>query len=107
MKRGDIVTAAPPGEFGKPRPALIIQAFLDDSPERITVALITSKLLQNPRLRVPLTPTSANGLNKPSEVAVDNLQTFSMAKIGSVIGSLDATSMSAVDEALRLHFGLY
>ena len=26
MKRGDLVTIAMPGDFGKPRPALIIQS---------------------------------------------------------------------------------
>lgn len=106
MKRGDIVTAAPPGEFGKPRPVVIVQAFLGHSPERITVALITSHLLNNPLLRVPLMPSQANGLTKLSEVAVDNLQTFSTRKIGPIIGALDAATMSAVDEALRLYLGL-
>ena len=28
MKRGDLVTVALPGDFGKPRPALVVQADL-------------------------------------------------------------------------------
>lgn len=86
---------------------LIIQSFLDHSPERITVALITSHLLNDPRLRVLLIPDPSNGLTKPSEIAVDNLQTFSIKKIGSVIGSLDSATMNIVDDALRLYLGLY
>jgi mRNA interferase MazF len=107
MRRGDIVTAAPPGEFGKPRPVLVVQAFTGDYTERITVALITSDLVRLPGVRIPIEPTQSNGLAKPSEVAVDNLQTFSIKKIGGVIGSLDPRTMAAVDSALRLHLALF
>jgi mRNA interferase MazF len=34
MKRGDLVTIALPVDFGKPRPALIIQADLFEIPAR-------------------------------------------------------------------------
>ena len=36
MKRGELVTVAIPGDFGKPRPALVIQSelFEDTAPSR-------------------------------------------------------------------------
>jgi mRNA interferase MazF len=107
VKRGDIVRAAPPGEFDKPRPALVIQAFLDDPPERVTLALITGSLLRNPLFRVPVEPTAQNGLIKSSEVAVDNIQTLSIRKIGDVIGTLEPETMLEVEELLRRHLGLF
>jgi mRNA interferase MazF len=106
VKRGDVVTAAPPGDFGKPRPALVIQAFSDLAPERVTLALITANLSRLPNLRVPVSPSAQNGLTKASEVAVDNIQTFSVRKVGRVIGELEQEAMAEVEEALRRHLGL-
>jgi mRNA interferase MazF len=106
VKRGDIATAAPPGEFGKPRPVLIVQALTDVPPERVTVALITADLLRHPLLRIPIEPTIQNGLQLSSEVAVDNIQTFSVRKLGNVIGSVDALTMRLVDAAMSRHLGL-
>ena len=86
LKRGDIVIVAPPGEFGKPRPAVIVQADVEPESERVTVALITSDLHRLPALRVPLLADAFTGVRRPSEIAVDNLQTFSVGKIGNVVG---------------------
>jgi mRNA interferase MazF len=37
MKRGDIVTVSLPGDYGKPRPALVIQSDLFDEHSSVTV----------------------------------------------------------------------
>jgi len=107
VRRGDIVTVAPPGEYGKPRPALVLQDVFDTPTERVTVALITGELLRIPNLRVPLQPGGSTGLRVPSEVAVDNLQTFSLHKVGKVIGFVDIETMGLVEDALIQHLGLY
>ena len=106
MKRGDIVTAAAPGDFGKPRPALVVQALFDLEPERVTLALITSDLQRVPYLRIPVEPTPENGLARPSEVAVDNIQTLAIRRVGEVIGQLDEATMELVEDAILRHFGL-
>ncbi|WP_337750416.1 type II toxin-antitoxin system PemK/MazF family toxin, partial [Agrobacterium vitis] len=42
MKRGDLVTVAVPDDFGKPRPALIIQSDFFSETGTATVLLISS-----------------------------------------------------------------
>ena len=43
VKRGDIVTVAAPGDYGKPRPAVIVQSnFLNDTHASIMLCLLTS-----------------------------------------------------------------
>ena len=106
IRRGAVVTVASPGDFGKPRPALVIQGQFPRNPELITVAPITSDLLRVPYVRVLIKPTAANGLRKDSEVAVDNIQTFSRRRIGSVIGTLSSETMAKVDAALAIFLGL-
>jgi mRNA interferase MazF len=106
ITRGAVITVASPGDFGKPRPALVIQGQFPRKPELITVALITSDLLRVPDVRVLVKPTAANGLRKDSEVAVDNIQTFSRRRIGNVIGKLSSETMAKVDAALAIFLGL-
>lgn len=44
MRRGDLVTVALQGDFGKPRPALIIQSDLFDAHPSLTILPVTSEL---------------------------------------------------------------
>ncbi len=106
MRRGDIVIVAPPGEFGKPRPALVLQS--DEGPllETLTYLPITSDLAYFPDLRVPIAPTAENGLRLDSEVMIDMIQTSSLAKFGPVIGHVDALTLIRVEAALSMHLGL-
>ncbi len=59
-----------------------------------------------PDIRVPVAPTATNGLKKNSEIAVDNIQTFSRNRLGEVIGKLSAEKMVEVDAALAIFLGL-
>ena len=48
MNRGDLVTIALPGDFGKPRPALIIQSDQFDQTGTVTVLLMSGTLVDAP-----------------------------------------------------------
>lgn len=50
--RGDFVTIAMQGDFGKPRPALVIQADQFDAHTTVTVLPVTSTLVAAPLLRI-------------------------------------------------------
>ena len=101
MKRGDLVTIAVSGDYGKPRPALIVQADAFNLHPSITVLPLTSEIHDTPlfRVRVPLKSTS--GLRVPSQIMVDKATTVPRAKLGARIGFIDNATMRAVDEALR------
>ncbi|RVM47092.1 hypothetical protein CN106_12375 [Sinorhizobium meliloti] len=62
MKRGDLVTIALPVDFGKPRPASIIQADLFEDTGTVTVLLVSEALLDAPLLWPTVRPTPENGL---------------------------------------------
>jgi mRNA interferase MazF len=106
LKRGDIVTVAPPGDFNKPRPTLVLQQRAYPETENVTIALITSDLSHAHHIRVGVEPDAQNGLRKQSEVMVDNVQTIRVQRIGSVIGSLDGATMNRVNAALIIFLGL-
>ena len=106
MKRGDIVLVAPSGEFGKPRPALIIQSDAASPSAYFTYLPITSHLLRVPEVRIPVTPNAQNGLRVPSEIMVDMIQTSSLAKFDKTIGTIDTKVLQLVEASLSLHLGL-
>ena len=68
MRRGDIVTVATPGDFGKPGPAVIIQgdALNNAGASSTIVALMTSRLRDAPLLRLTIEPGDSNGLERTS-----------------------------------------
>ena len=87
MRQGQIITIAMQGDFGKPRPALIIQSdSFNESHSSITVLLVSSELVDAPLFRINLTPNIDNGLNKPCQILVDKPMTVKREKLGTSIG---------------------
>jgi mRNA interferase MazF len=106
VNRGDIFIVIPPSPFNKPRPSLVIQSGLFPRYETVTVALITSDLSRNPGIRVPIMQTAENGLRKPSEIVIDNIQTLPVNKVRDFVGAADAATMKEVDAAIKLFLDL-
>lgn len=104
MRRGDIVTVALPGDYGKPRPALVIQSDLFDEHPSVTVLPITSHLVDAPLLRIAI--GSESGLERTSQIQIDKAQTPRRERIGTVIGRADDAIVRAVNRALAVFLGL-
>jgi len=100
-----LVTVALKGDYGKPRPALIIQSDLFNEHPSITILPVTSVLRETPLFRIPVHPGMDNGLLKPSQIMVDKIQTVPREKIGDTIGRLDDESLLAVNRALIVFLG--
>lgn len=105
MRRGDLVTITLQGDFGKPRPALVIQSDLFDEHPSVTVLPVTSALREAPLFRLTLQPDADNGLRVPSQVMVDKVQTVLREKIGPTFGRLDDSTLLAVNRALAVFLG--
>lgn len=106
MTRGDLVTVAVPGDFGKPRPALVIQADLFDQTATVTVLLVSGTLVDAPLIRVTVEPSPDNGLRKPSQVMIDKAMTVKRDRVGPTFGRLDAGAIQAVTRSLALFVGI-
>lgn len=106
MMRGDFVTIAMQGDFGKPRPALVIQADLFSEHASATVLPITSTLVAAPLFRVTVQLSAENGLQKPSQVMVDKAMTVKRDKVGPAFGRIDADSLVEVERCLAVFLGI-
>jgi mRNA interferase MazF len=105
IQRGDLVTVSLQGDYGKPRPALIVQTDLLAELDSVVLCPITSDL-RTASFRVMLEPTAGNGLRSLSQVMVDKLSTVPRSKISEAFGRLDDERQRAVDRALLLVVGL-
>jgi len=107
LSKGDVVTVIVPGDHGKPRPAVVVQAhpFAEVHPS-LTVCPLTTRLTGLRLFRVAIAPDVKNGLRQASEVMVDKVSSVSRSRIGSQVGKLSAGDRTAIDGALRRWFGL-
>lgn len=100
------MTIAMQGDYGKPRPALVIQADLYNKHTSVTVLPVTSVLIDAPLLRVMLQPNDANGLAKPSQVMVDKTVTVRREKVGRVFGRIDVDTLIEIERLLAVFLGI-
>ena len=106
MKRGDLITVAMQGDFGKPRPALVIQVDRFAELPTLTVLPVSSALQDAPLLRVTVLPTAENGLKKPSQIMVDKAATVMRHKAGAAFGRVDAQTLKEVERCLAMFLGI-
>ena len=106
MKRGDVITVAPPGDFGKPRPAIVVQSDWLNTNSSVLVAPCTSTRADAPLYRLSLEPSEANGLKLPTQIMVDKITPVLRAKCGAVIGALDQSTLIALNNMLSVVIGL-
>ncbi|WP_439849147.1 type II toxin-antitoxin system PemK/MazF family toxin [Thioalkalicoccus limnaeus] len=101
-----MATIAMPGDFGNPRPALVIQADHFNEHATVTVLPVTSTLVAAPLLRIAVQPSAENGLQKPSQVMVDKAVTVKRDKVRQTFGHIDAETMVEVDRCLAVFLGI-
>jgi mRNA interferase MazF len=107
VKRGDLVVGAAGGDYGKPRPWLVVQTDLVPRDfASVTLCPLTTDVTAAPSFRVHVAPSADNGLRTASDVMVDKVQSLPRRRIRSRIGALEPDTLRAVDTALRLWLGL-
>lgn len=106
MKRGDLVTIALQGDFGKPRTALVVQADRFAETATVTILPVTSALVDAPLLRLTVEPSEINGLRKRSQIMIDKASTIQRDKIGPAFGQLDDETMVSVTRSLAVFLGV-
>lgn len=107
MKRGDVVVVAATGDYGKPRPAVVVQtsAFPEAHPS-VVICQMTSDVVDAPDFRVTIEPNEENGLRARSQVMADKPVTVRRERIGQVIGRLTDADIRRLDVALAFVMGL-
>jgi len=107
LRRGDLVTVALSGDFGKPRPAVVVQSDHFAGHATATVLPLTFTVTPPaPLFRLPLEPSRGNGLQVPSCVMVDKAMSVRDGRLGRAISRLDEAEMMRISRALVLFLGI-
>lgn len=107
LSRGDTVIAVFPGELGKPRPAIIMQAdaFLATY-STVLACPLTTHIIDAPLLRPIIEPDAQNGLRDLSQVMVEKITPVRNEVIGQRIGRIADSDMNRIEVALMHITGL-
>ena len=108
MKRGDIVLVAAPGDYGKPRPAVVVQAdaLTESGIGSVILCLLSSTMVDAPLIRLTIEPTPENGLQHRSQIMVDKLLAVSRERITEVIGHIDDERQLRLNRTLAFVVGI-
>lgn len=107
VARGDIVIAVLPGDYGKGKPALVVQSdAFNLTHASIVVSPITSHLIEAPLFRLTLRSSAGTGLTSPSQIMIDKMMAIKRERIDRVIGRADGALMQRVDRALKTWLGV-
>ena len=107
MRRGDVVTVAATGGYGKPRPAVIVQTNgFPETHASVVICQMTSRISDAPDFRVTISPSIESGLRLPSQVMADKPVTVRRDRIGTSIGRLSDAEMARLNVALAFVMGL-
>jgi len=106
MSRGDLVIVAAPGDYGKPRPAVIVQSnAIPEIHASVVICQMTSELAEAD-FRITIEPGAETGLRVRSQVMADKPTTIRRERIGQRIGHLGAADMARLNVALAFVMGL-
>ena len=107
MRRGDVVTVAASGDFGKPRPAVVVQSdALPAEHASVVVCQMTATVEDAADFRVTVEPSATNGLRIRSQVMADKPVTVRRERVGDRIGRLSDGDVGRLNVALAFVLGL-
>jgi mRNA interferase MazF len=93
-------------EYGKPRPAVVVQSDRFKGHPSIIVCPITTELRDAPYIRLTIEPTATNGLEQVSQLMVDKLSPIDRSRIGKVVGQAEPEIMERLGTAISAFLDL-
>jgi len=107
VRHGQFVTVATSGDYGKLRPALVVQSDLfAELPSVVICPLTTTIRIDADQFRLDVAPSRQNGLREFSQITIDKITVAPRAKIGEVIGMADDALLLRVNRALALSLSI-
>lgn len=106
MTRGDFVTVAVAGDYGKPRPALVIQSDFLNETDSVLVCLLTTTHRDAPFYRLSVKADPGTRLHAASQVMVDKIMAVRRDRCSAPVGRADGPTMLALGRLLAFAVGI-
>lgn len=107
ITRGQLVVVALQGDYGKPRPALVIQAAIGTDLASVVVCPLTTTIRDDaPHIRLMIEPSQGNGLHQSSQIMIDKISAVPKGRVGQTLGVAEDRIMQDVTRALAILLGI-
>jgi mRNA interferase MazF len=107
LERGSVIVCVSNGDYGKPRPAVVVQSNLFNATHAsITVCPITTHIIEAPLFRLLISPSQENGLKQISQVMIDKITSIQREKISKKIGILSKEQLNQLNLAMKMWLNL-
>ena len=108
IKRGEIILCNLSGDYGKTRPAVVVQSdIVNPTHASVVICPITSFLIDSPLFRLEILPNKKNGLIKKSQIMVDKIISIKRDKICKRVGVISVKDQDSLDNAIKLWLSIY
>ena len=95
------------GDYGKPRPAVVVEADAIPPSDSVLVCPISSTLHESgPFRRQAIEPSPTTGLRVASQIMVDKVVAVRRSKCGAIIGGMDMVALRALTGKLAALIGV-
>jgi mRNA interferase MazF len=106
LKRGDLLTVAMRGDYGKPRPAVVAQTDELSGIDSVLICYLTSELHDLPSFRIDISADEHTKLEFSSQIMADKIFAIPREKCGPVFGRAPQSVMDELSVAIGFVFGL-
>ena len=107
MKRGDVFLAVVSGDYGKPRPVVVVQnEKANDTHASIVVCPVSSHIIDAPLFRININPAPSNGLRTPSQIMIDKVSAVRRERLRNYIGRIGDELLLQLNRSLAFWIGL-
>jgi len=106
LRRGDIISAVISGDYGKPRPVLVVQSDRLVETGSILICPLSSTFIDAPLYRFPVPADEMTGLHVPSQIMVDKLIAVRRDRCGAHIGRVTGAVLIAVGQMIAFVTGI-
>lgn len=102
IEKGDIIICVLAGDYGKPRPGVVIQSNkYNKNRSSVLICPLTTHLTDDSDARMLLIPTKLNGLVSESQIMIDKGGAIKKEKIQKKIGKLSLEQIQELTKAIK------
>jgi mRNA interferase MazF len=106
IQRGHLVLVALQGDYGKARPALVVQADIGADLPSVVLCPLTTTMRSETQFRLTIEPSSETGLRVRSQVMIEKIVAMPRSKVKGPIGAVDEELLAQATRALPILLGL-
>ena len=106
IQRGHLVLVALQGDYGKPRPALVVQAGIGADLPSIVLCPLATTMRPETQFRLTIEASPGTGLRVRSQIMIEKIVAIPRSKVRGPIGAINEERLAEATRALAILLGI-